>query len=690
MRFLLKILFAVVLLLVAGKLEAQDAIKSAEEIIADIYEQISEESETEIDFTNFFDDLMALSENPINLNSTNKEELDKLQFLSDTQVDNILYYLYKSAPMQTIYELQLIEGLDMTDIRRMLPFVSLGESQARKQPLNLNEMLRYGKNELYFRLDKGLETKEGYRFVPEEENAADENESRKYVGDPYYNHLKYRFRYKDRVQFGVTAEKDAGEQFWGEHHKGYDFFSAHLELRNVGKIKTLVLGDFRANFGQGLVMRTDFSMGKSSYVMQVTPKSNGLKKFSSTSETDFLRGAGATFRFGKVDVTAFYSNRMIDGDTLNGQFSGINESGLHRTLSDLQKKNTVNQQIAGANIVYTHSWFQVGTTAIFNHFSQSLQPRDAIYNRFYFRGQNQLAASVNYRLRWQKLNIFGETALTDQRAMATINGVNFSPLSRVSLVALHRYFSKEYDALFANTFSETSRVNNESGMYLGTEIRPVKYWKVSAYVDSYSFSWNKFGVDAPSTGEDYLLQVDYFPKRNVNMYWRFRHETKAHNFSDTLSILPVVLQQPRWQARYQLNYSFGHFDFKNQLDVNGFDDGKNKPTYGFSVFQDVSYDFQKIPLGVNARFHVFDAQDFENRFYTYEKDVLYAFSVPMNYGMGTRYYLNLRYDAGKKLSLWLKLAQTVYADDRTTVSSGNEEITGNRKTDMRFLMRWKF
>lgn len=148
----------------------------------------------------------------------------------------------------------------------------------------------------------------------------DENESRKYVGDPYYNHLKYRFRYKDRVQFGVTAEKDAGEQFWGEHHKGYDFFSAHLELRNVGKIKTLVLGDFRANFGQGLVMRTDFSMGKSSYVMQVTPKSNGLKKFSSTSETDFLRGAGATFRFGKVDVTAFYSNRIIDGDTLNGQF----------------------------------------------------------------------------------------------------------------------------------------------------------------------------------------------------------------------------------------------------------------------------------------------------------------------------------------------------------------------------------
>ncbi len=174
------------------------------------------------------------------------------------------------------------------------------------------------------------------------------------------------------------------------------------------------------------------------------------------------------------------------------------------------------------------------------------------------------------------------------------------------------------------------------------------------------------------------------------MYWRFRYEEKAHNFSDMASTMPIVLPQPKWQARYQLNYSFGRFDFKNQLDANGFSDGVNKPTYGFSAFQDLSYDFEKIPLAVNVRLHVFDAQDFENRFYTYERDVLYAFSVPMNYGLGTRYYLNLRYDAGKNLSLWLKLAQTVYADYRTTVSSGNEEIQGNRKSDFRFLVKWKF
>ncbi len=692
MRFLKNIIFLIILILFPLKITAQDANLSAEQIIADIYEQLAEEAEMEIDFTSFYDDLMALAENPINLNNTNKDELDKLAFLSDVQIDNILHYLYRNTPVQTIYELQLIDGLDMTDIQRILHFVHLGDAIQKKEKLDIKQIFKYGKNELHFRLDRGLELREGYRFLPETDEKAVEANSKKYLGDPFYNHLKYRFRYRDKVQFGITTEKDPGEQFWGKHNKGYDFYSAFFELKNVGRLKTLVLGDFRANFGQGLVMRTDFSMGKSAYVMQVTPRSTGLKKFSSTAEYDIFRGAGATINLGKLDVTAFYSRKRIDADTdtINGTFSSLTQTGIHRTLKDLEKKNTVLQQVIGGNATFTHQWFQVGTTAFYNHFDHSLQPRSANYNQFYFCGQEQWAASVNYRARWQKINFFGETAITDKSALATLNGMNFNPTSRVSLVALHRYFSKEYDVLFARTFSESSRVNNETGFYLGAEVRPIKYWKISAYVDSYRFPWAKFGIDVPSIGKDYLVQVDYFPKRNINMYWRFKLEEKARNFTDTVSTMSVVTNQTKWQARYLLNYTFGRFSFRNQLDANGFQHTPKQATYGFSALQDVAYDFKKIPLHLNARFQIFDAQNYNNRIYVYERDVLYAFSVPMNYGLGSRYYLNLRYDLGESLSFWLKFAQTVYADGRTSQSSGNEEILGNRKTDFRFLLRWKF
>ena len=112
--------------------------------------------------------------------------------------------------------------------------------------------------------------------------------------------------------------------------------------------------------------------------------------------------------------------------------------------------------------------------------------------------------------------------------------------------------------------------------------------------------------------------------------------------------------------------------------------------YGATALQDLSYAFTQFPLKLDVRYQFFDAVDYDNRFYTYEKDVLYAFSIPMYYGKGSRFYLNLKYDLTSKMSLWCKYAQTVYADDRESISSGNEEIKGNRKSDVRFMLRWEF
>ncbi|HZK69069.1 MAG TPA: hypothetical protein VFC36_05675, partial [Paludibacter sp.] len=117
----------------------------------------------------------------------------------------------------------------------------------------------------------------------------------------------------------------------------------------------------------------------------------------------------------------------------------------------------------------------------------------------------------------------------------------------------------------------------------------------------------------------------------------------------------------------------------------------NKPwTYGIIASQDISYNFKTFPLKVDFRYQFFDAVNYENRFYSYEKDVLYAFSIPMYFGLGNRYYLNFQYELNKQLSIWFKIAQTVYADDRESLSSGNETILGNRKTDVRFLLKWEF
>lgn len=656
---------------------AQTDDDNTDQVIADIFEQYSAEGNEAIDFEFFYDKLHSLALNPLNLNQATKEQLDDLLFLSDIQIENILRYIYSYGPLNTIYELQLIDGLDMTDIRNMLAFVCIKNNDRADNKIYKADLWRYGRHTLLYRLDRVPEKKSGYDIQPDG--------SVSYLGSAFYNSLKYQYRFKDRISLGLTMEKDAGEQFFDSTTVGYDFYSFHAQFNDFGKFKTIVLGDFKADFGLGLVLSSGFGLGKSSSVLNVLPHNSGLKKFSSSNENSFMRGVGATFKTGKFENSVFYSNKMLDADTAFNTFTSFYTTGLHRTSEELNKKNTVNEQVFGLNSTTTFKYLQLGLSFVYTMFDHQLIPEPSGYNQFLFKGDRLTTAGLYYRFRLAKFNFFGETSTTNQLAVATINGASFSPISQVSLVALMRYFSKDYDTFYANTFSENSGVNNEQGIYIGAEVRPVKRWKVSAYADSYRFPWLKYGVDAPSLGQDYLLQIDYAARRDLSMFWRLKYEEKLS--TDNINALPVLVGEDKSSFRYQLIYNAGNFTFKNIIEASFYYQTLSQRSYGLNCLQDVSYKFKKLPLRIDFRYQFFDAPNYNNRFYTYEKDVLYAFSIPMYYGQGSRYYLNLKYELNRNLSFWLKLAQTTYSDSRETISSGNEQIQGNRKTDLRFLLQ---
>ena len=113
----------------------------------------------------------------------------------------------------------------------------------------MKSLLKYGKQEVLTRLDVPFYTRKGYQ--------------KNYLGPAMYHSLRYGYRYGDYLQMGITAEKDAGEPFFALHNeKGYDYYSIYFLLRNLGKLKTLALGNYRLSFGQGLVVSTDFRLGE--------------------------------------------------------------------------------------------------------------------------------------------------------------------------------------------------------------------------------------------------------------------------------------------------------------------------------------------------------------------------------------------------------------------------------------------
>ena len=680
-----KVCFVLLFIVSTAFLQAQEAVELTEQILSEMFEQYVGESESEIDFETFYNELMAVAANRINLNATNRHEMERLLFLSDQQIENVLYHIYRFGALHDIVELQLIDGLDMTDIRRMLYFVYVGESNAKAPPLLWRDVIKYGKNTVFLRADRSIEPKAGYKLTNDAEKDA-----KLYQGSPIYHSMRYRFQFKDRVQAGITAEKDAGESFDFKGKLGYDYLSAYLQLSKLGIFKTIVLGDYKASFGQGLAIRSDFSAGKSAYVLQVSARNAGLKKHSSTNEFDFFRGAGATINLNKFDISAFYSNKKIDGDTTGGSFSSFIQTGYHRTMSEISKKHTVEEQILGTNVTFTHKTLQLGANVLFSHFDNRLLPNKRAYNLFYFEGNQQISGSIYYKWFAHKFSIFGETAMLDNGAMATINGFNFSPISRANFVLLHRYYSPQYDALYARAFSESSRINNERGLYIGAEIRPIARWKLSMYADSYQHMWLKFGVDAPTVAQDYLLQIDHIISRQSQFIVRLRYEQKQSNYKLDTQPTHFVGNSDKASIRMQLTQNIGDFSFKTLVECNRVGEEGSAPTIGYMALQDANWRPAKLPLQLGFRYQFFDARAYGNRLYAYERDILYAFSIPMFYGVGSRYYFNAKYDIAEFCSLWFKIARTHYTDGRKEISSGNEAIAGNKKTDVRFLLRLKW
>lgn len=630
------------------------------------------------------------AQNPLNLNSATREELEKFQFLSDFHIEDILEYQRTAGEMISIYELQLLESFSLNDIKHILAFITV-EPKPEKQIPNFKRALKYGSNNLFLRSQFILQEQKGYTDEP--------NIDKKYQGNKFKYYTRYQFDYKRKIKFGFVAEKDPGEAFFKQSQKqGFDYYSAHIQIDDIWKFKTITLGDYQVRFGQGLVAWSGLSSGKSSYVMSVKKKYDGLRKYSSVDENKFMRGIGTTAEIGKFNITGFISYKYIDGnieqaDTLTEEeqiISSFQITGLHRNDGELIDKHSVSEFVYGGNIKWKHPKFKVGASYIEYFFGSELNKTLNAYNQFEFQGNHGLNASIDYQTNFKNIFFFGEEAVSLNGGFALLNSAVFKLAPQMSLAVLQRYYSKDYQAYYAAGFAEQSKTSNENGVYFGTEIHPVRNWKISAYFDTYKFPWLKYRTYAPATGVDFFTQVDYSFNRYVDMYVKYKQESKYQNSSDDFTgVIPLQQIQKR-QFRYHITYSLSkNLTLKNRLELSDFKDDSEEEKTGFVIYQDVNYKFDTFPLNFSMRVAFFDAE-YDARIYAYENDILYGYSIPGYSGKGLRTYLTLKYTVIKDfVDIWLRFANTNYTD-RDIIGSSYDEIQGKNKSEIKFQVRIKF
>ncbi|NDV65454.1 helix-hairpin-helix domain-containing protein [Bacteroides sp. 224] len=670
--FVLFILFIFTLSL--SELFAQNTLSCQWE---EVIEQLSVASEDQdININNIIEELTERIQEPLNINTVTKEQLEQFSFLTDIQIENILAYLYIHGQMQTIYELQMVEDMDRQTIQYLTPFVYAEPVKTKEAIPSLKQILRYGKNEVLTRFDIPFYERKGYR--------------KEYLGPAIYNSLRYSFRYKDHLYTGFTAEKDAGEPFGALHNtKGYDFYSFYFFLRNIGKLKALAVGNYRLSFGQGLVLSNDFIMGKTSALSTITSRNSQVKKHSSTDEYNYFRGLATTVQWNEFTFSGFYSHRSLDGITKDESITSINKTGQHRTQKEADRRGVLTLQATGGNVSYHKNGLKVGATGIYYFFDKPYYPQVREYSKYNLRGNNFHNLGIDYKYRWNRFTFIGETAIGKGGGMATLNTVSYSPVSSYQFMFVQRYYSRDYWAFFARSFSEGGYVQNESGYYLAVEASPIRHWKFFLSADYFRFPWLKYLIDKPSSGFDGIVQSTYSPCKNLNMFLRYQYKQKEKNYTNTdktKSVQPIY--HHKW--RYRLNYvPVDQLTLRFTFDYNAIYPKPAKVSDGFQFVQSVGYAFKKVPLKLELQGSYFHTDDYASRVYSYEKGMLNSFYSPSFYGIGNRLAMHVRWDIHKNWMVMAKYGQTTYYD-REEIGSGNDLIYSNRKQDLQVQVKVKF
>ncbi|WP_316842560.1 helix-hairpin-helix domain-containing protein [Pedobacter gandavensis] len=668
---------AILLLSVAGRSIAQEA-----EQVKDLREHLSENGKEEEDLSVFEEQLDYFRKHPIDLNHTTAEELKKLISLSPLQISSFLQHLLVNGKLLDLLELQSIAGFDAETIAKIQPFVSLNQVVPHTA-IKLKDLYRQAEQQLLFRYGRTLEQQKGFRNLP----------GSRYLGTADKLLFSYKYQYPKIGAVSLLMKKDAGETF-GTKDRPVDFLSGNIALFNYRRIQKLILGDYTLQFGQGLNLWSGFSLGKGPDVTSVASKDLGLKPYTSSNESAFFRGIASTIQLpAKLYFSPFYSFRKRDASLKSDtdgelSLSTISESGLHRTASEIRNRQRLSQTVYGATLQYLSQPLNLGFSAYHSRYSHAFTRDNATYKKYSFEGKNLSNLGFHYDTSFQNIYFYGELAKSISGGWAGLQGAMTSISKSIALVLLYRKYDKDHHSFFSQAIGENTETSNEKGLYLGLNYLPNPYWKFALYLDYFKFPEKKYRVDTASSGFEVLAQLTYTPSKKLKITTRFKTETKQQNSAvkNDLSLEKVLKTSFRLECNWK---SSKKFSSQQRLELIQYKKGSLIKEFGFLIYQDLDYAPMHTRLSANIRVAYFNTPSYQSRIYAYEADVLYGSGSGGYYGQGVRSFLNLRYRLRKKLDLWTRYAIYYYPHQKV-ISSGLDEIQGNKKSELKLLIRHQF
>lgn len=613
-------------LILAGALIATAGLAYGQEPVYEMMEQWMEEN-TDIETSDeYLDNYESYRDNRININDTTCMALLELNMLSEMQWNNLKSYIEHYGALQSINELELINGFDAKTLQRIYPIITAAPIASKKDKLSLKKMLSDGNHNMVVGSASAIEEAVGYR-------------NGHYEGSDDRIYMRYYYKYRENLKIQLSAEKQAGEAFYKNGKvNGFGYYGGSLTVSDIGIIKRAVVGQYQLQFGQGVTLWTGFNPYISA-TTNVCRFGQGIRSAGAFNRNSLI-GAAATTSLGKrTELTMFYGHQVMAGMNL-----GVKWRNAHTGLTLWSDKNAWHGGVNGKWLYKQLTLFgEAGVVLRNNEYNGALLAG----GEYLFDNNNRF--SFYYR--------------------------KYSP-----------YYSNNYSA----TLGQNSRVTNEDGLCMNLHLNLPWNISAYGRVDIFRFPIAKYQVAAPSHGnETYLLLTRPMnPKTTIELCYRNKERGKNVKFEDTPQY--IVEQTYRHQAEARMFYTPAEgWSLSTRVIQTWYNTESAATSYGFALSQDIRYKTPNHPLSLSARYVIFDIDNYDSRIFLSESNFIYDNNSSQLMYKGYRFYIWAKYELGTNVSIGLKYSITQYAN-RTSISSGHNKIEDSHRQSLNAQIRIKF
>ena len=589
------------------------------DIIISIAEELASDDSDPEAVSVFIDKLHELAENPVKINSSNENEISRLFFLSDFQVKALAEYVHSTGQLVSVYELAAIPGFDKETAEMIIPFITL-----ENKLVSNSDSVRWRNSMISnFSLKSG-------------------NNDTSFLGSAWKILTKYKFTCGD-FSGGITMEKDPGEKLFSGNPPLPDFLSANITFTGNGLIKKIIVGDYSARFGQGTNINTDLRTGISLTAPGYMSANDEIKPYTSTEENRFFRGVAGEFSIKNLGLTMFFSKNCSDATIAsssgseNDYIENFYLAGVHNTSSLLKKKDAVSESAYGISLSYNINNLRAGLVWSETRLSLPVKLTGNNPEKILdFTGDRNNIYSIYYNYLIKKILLYGELSADENKKFAVVQGMSFRPSDRLTIGILFRNYYSGYTTFYGQGPGTSSKTTNENGVLENFTFEAARHLFISGGCDLQHFPWLKYRCSAPSWAMKQEIKVRFMPSEKLTVDASYNYRLTMADNAETGGIPDqekLITRSFKVSSRYSLH---NNLTLETQIDYKIANPSGSR---GMILFQEISYNFRKVPVTIWARYCLFYTDDWDSRIYTYENDLLYSFSIPALYGKGSRSYI---------------------------------------------------